>query len=187
MSQVDIREILSTDELLLDEIGRLRIRAWATEVPEIDKNKIWLDETDKCSRHWAVFQDGKIVAGARLSIHLSPHALPESGEYDGLLPAPCPLPIGSLNRLVVAPEARGQGLSRVLDIVRMSAAEEMGCKLVVGATSSGIHRLKQLESLGFVVAGNRKQISIDSIKLTPRIGKVLFCVLPRCIDEVRGE
>ena len=173
-----LREISASDKRMLEQIGRLRVRAWATEVPEVSRTAVWLDEADATARHWIVVLDSVLVGSGRMSIHATLADVPDAGEYEGVFPVPPPTPVASLNRLVVAPEARGLGLSRRLDLARLEAAEDAGCKSVVGATSSGHRRIEQLESLGFVVIGDRCQVTISPVGLRPRPGKVLLYLVP---------
>src|ERR1700677_84161 len=125
---MELREFSHPDEDLLEKIGALRVEAWKTEAPSAADMGTWLDEFDRSARHWAVFDDGVLLASARLTTHASLTDVPESESYLGMFREPPAAPVGSLNRLVVHPSARGQGLSKRLDLVRLEAAGKMGCR-----------------------------------------------------------
>jgi predicted GNAT family N-acyltransferase len=110
----DLLEISPTDKAMLEEIGRLRIRAWATEIPEASTMEKWLDSFDPSSRHWIIKQGDILIASARLSVHESVNQVPDRDSYKGMFRQAPPSPIVSFNRLVVAPSSRGLGLSRRL-------------------------------------------------------------------------
>jgi GNAT superfamily N-acetyltransferase len=150
---MEVREFTSIDEDLLQEIGRLRVEAWRTEVPEAGDMPVWIDEFDPEARHWAIFDHGILVAAARLSLHSHLGEVPDAESYAGLFTAPLPSPIGSLNRLVVHPAARGHGLSKRLDQRRLAAADQAGCRSVILSTASGPRRVAQLQGCGFELIG----------------------------------
>ena len=113
----------------------------------------WTDPWDAVATHWAIWRDNRIVAAARLSIHNRLSELPNAEIFEGVLSGDLPGPIGSLNRLVVAPEMAGQGLSLALDKVRIDHARDCQCLHLVGETYAGMKRMAQLESFGFQRAG----------------------------------
>ena len=150
---MELREFSHLDQDLLEKIGRFRVEAWKTEAPDAAGMETWLDEFDRSARHWAVFDNGILVASARLTMHHSLAELPDAESYVGVFREPPAAPIGSLNRLVVHPSARRQGLSKRLDLVRLEAAEKMGCRSVILSTASGPHRVRQLIGWGFELIG----------------------------------
>jgi hypothetical protein len=178
MADLDVQEISTSDHALIEKIGRLRVRAWETEIPDVVHMGTWLDKFDEVGRHWAVFRDGEPIAAARMTVHQSLADVPEPEVYVGVFPAPLPDPIASINRLVVEPSARGLGLSRKLDLCRIEAAEVCGCRCIVGETPSGIHRVRQLESLGFKNAGGGAPY-FEPMFYASRSSVVLVCFLPR--------
>src|SRR4051812_39912587 len=127
MTDFKILEVPPTDCILIEKIGQLRVRAWATEIPEVVKMGIWLDQFDNVGRHWVVLREGEPIAAARMTINQSLAEVPKPEVYVGVLSEPLPAPIASINRLVVDPSARGLGLSRQLDLCRIEAAEASGC------------------------------------------------------------
>jgi GNAT superfamily N-acetyltransferase len=186
MPEFLLREVPTTDWAMIERIGELRVRAWRTEVPQAADMKTWLDEFDRIARHWAVFNGDNPVAAARLSVHSSLDGVPDAEVFVEFFREPLPTPIASLNRLVVDPTVRGLGLSEKLDGVRMAAAEEMGCGCVIGSTSSGIRRLRQLEKAGFKNAGQGKPYLHPLLCLMPP-PSIIICHLPRPQDENRAS
>jgi len=178
VADIQLLEVSPTNRLLIEKIGRLRVRAWATEIPEVVSLGVWLDHFDETARHWVMLREGEPIAAARLTVHQSLDEVPEPEVYVGVFPDPLPTPIASINRLVVDPSARGLGLSRRLDLCRLDAAEACGCRCVVGETPSGERRVKQLESLGFVNAGGGAPYFAPMFYAS-RSSVVLVCYLPR--------
>lgn len=154
--RIETREFLSPDDGLLQSIGRLRVEAWDTELPEKSGMECWLDEHDIRARHWLAFFNEELVASARLSVHEELDQVPDSESYEGVFAEPPRGPIASLNRLVVHPSARGLGLSKRLDLMRMEAARAMGCRSLVLGTASGPSRVRQLTGWGFQMMGQGK-------------------------------
>ncbi|MEA3188060.1 MAG: hypothetical protein QOD99_1890 [Chthoniobacter sp.] len=150
---MELRELSKIDDPLLQKIGRLRVEAWQTKTSRAAEMETWIDEFDLTARHWVVFQNGLPVAAARLSVHEALEDIPDAESYLGVFRKNPPALIASLNRLVVAPCARGLGLSKRLDVARLRAAEQMGCRSAVLSTASGSGRVKQLVGWGFAVAG----------------------------------
>jgi GNAT superfamily N-acetyltransferase len=178
VDELELREVSPADAVMLQLIGELRVRAWRSEAPVPAAQTTWLDKYDLYSRHWAVFNAGRLVASGRLSVHAAVGELPDAECYIGVFTKLLPAPIASLNRLVVDPSARGRGLSRRLDLARVEAAQEMGCRSVVGATQSGSRRVQQLLEIGFVVIGSGGHFVEMGIPgaLPPT---VMLCSLPR--------
>jgi hypothetical protein len=73
------------------------------------------------------------------------------------------LPVGSINRLVIHPQARRKTLSKKFDIYRLNEAENLGCKTICAwwTSISGNKRLECLKSYGFKLneTTNRKTVS----------------------------
>ena len=144
-------EIDPRDRPLLEKIGRLRVLAWATVLPdEAARVGCWLDEFELTARHWCIFHDGEPVAAARVSFHDRIEDVPDAEVYANLGLALTP-PIASINRLVTHPDFRGRGFSEKLDAVRLAACgDSVAC---VVNTSNYEQRVQQLEALGFVRVG----------------------------------
>jgi len=175
---MELREFSHLDEDLLEQIGRLRVEAWKTEAPSAAGMETWLDEYDRSARHWAVFDGGVLLASARLTTHSTFAEVPDAESYLGVFREPPPPLIGSLNRLVVHPSARGRGLSKRLDLVRLEAAENMGCRSVILSTASGPHRVQQLIGWGFERIGCGPQFQKAPLCYLPP-PTVLLCRFPR--------
>lgn len=145
---------LVSDPSVLEAIYRLRAAAWRARTDLFPGELTqWSDADDQGAMHWAVFgAHGSPIAAARLSTHPSIEQCPGSEVFapwkDDL-----PGPVALLARLVVDVAYAGQGLSRQLDIVRIEAAQKLGCRSVVGSTYAGPKRLRALERLGFRVLG----------------------------------
>ena len=134
---------------ILNRIYRLRVDAWlASGINPVGScSSEWEDEYESHARHWAVFDGERLLAAARLSIHQSLSEVPSSYVFDRLKFEAVP-PIGSINRLVVHPDARGKGLSGKLDCVRVQTAARAGCSVVMAYCLE--ERIKPLEKLRFV-------------------------------------
>jgi polyketide synthase PksL len=147
-------EIDPHDRTLLERIGRLRVLAWSTVMPDATRRTAcWLDEFDPVARHWCIFHDSKPVAAARISVHQRLEEVPDALIYEGVFATPPASPVASFNRLVVHPEHRGGGLSRKLDDVRLKAAISLGCRSIIVVSNVGSSRLGQLRGLGFRTIG----------------------------------
>lgn len=136
----------------LPAIRSLRKEAWAGEPgvpPELAAS--WLagdDPHDRHGLHWVVREGSDIIAAARLCIHPDASELPDCSFYPSA-PFGFAPPIGSLNRLVVHPQYRGCGLSKILDEARFKAAIDCGGQSVIAAVART--QLRSFPSLGFEV------------------------------------
>lgn len=140
-----------TDPQVLEQIYALRVIAWRSKVDVPDGVTQWVDDIDPLSKHWAVIRGNQVVAAARLSVHQLITEVPDPEGYHGVIDF-LPPPIGSMNRLVVHPDFRGRGLSKLLDQGRIEAARKFGCKnLVVSATDQ--KRAAALTAEGFKFCG----------------------------------
>ncbi|NIJ53947.1 GNAT family N-acetyltransferase [Dyadobacter arcticus] len=139
----------------LDEMGALRVLAWKEEQgisPDFFSHKAWLDEDDLRAHHWVIIHNKEIVAAARLSFHKEYSSVPHADLFDAsLLDGFCKGPYASLNRLVVAPQYRGNGFSALLDEARINFAAEQGIKMIIAQPVES--RIKPLEDLGFIYLG----------------------------------
>ena len=164
---------------LLEKVGRLRVLAWSTALPEEAlRVGCWLDEFELVARHWCIFRDGEPVAAARISFHDRLEDVPDAPVYDGLGLTLTP-PIASFNRLVIHPDCRGQRFSRKLDAVRLAICGDAVC--CVAHTEDIARRVRQLETLGFEKVGG----------LVPNPGGTFYAKLPtqplvRCAKLTSG-
>ena len=148
---VTVREVPASAELL-DQIGRLRVRAWATEIAQMPDLDCWIDPIDHAARHFVIHQSERLIGAARLTIHEQLDDVPDAAVYRDLFPAGIPGPIGTLSRLVVDPAARRQGCGTALDRARIEAARRAGCRSLLGS-SSAERRINQLRQHGFDIVG----------------------------------
>jgi GNAT superfamily N-acetyltransferase len=135
----------------MDEIGTLRISSWKNERGvnnEFFSQSSWIDDLDSDSHHWIVVQDQTVVASARMSFHYSYKDIPYTNPvYEDLFDQYGGLPIASINRLVVDPGSRGQGLARLLDEERIAFAIACGAKMITAQPLEG--RVEALKRLNF--------------------------------------
>lgn len=147
-----------------EEIGMLRRKSWETVNgfdPVAFPEHAWIDALDSSAIHWAVFENTKIIASARLGIYNSYNDIPYiemMKPYQSYLN----LPVASLNRLVVSPDSRGRHIAQLLDRVRIEEAKKKMARTVVGQAVSS--RIEWLQSLGFEFIAD-----IGSIKELPNI------------------
>lgn len=158
-----LRETLASDTARLQQIGRLRSRAWQTEASFTGNSDVWLDEYDASAMHFAFFDGEEPVAAARLTVHESVREIPHAEIQDHAFPSEPPLPVAYLSRLVVEPGYRKQGLGTRLDEVRIAKAIELGCGSIV-ARPVDDRRVRQLEALGFTIVGWCKAIQTGPVK-----------------------
>jgi GNAT superfamily N-acetyltransferase len=124
--RLELVEVHYPDRIM--DIGRFRIKGWKNENgidPAFFSNDYWLDDIDQRAFHWIVTHRDRIVASARLSMHDSLDDVP----YAQLLKPRHRLyfenkRLASINRLVVDPEFRREGLSLLLDQVRIDRARD---------------------------------------------------------------
>ena len=66
MEDVLLVEMPASDVVTLSQIGLLRVRAWATLIPEATAMETWLDGFEAVARHWVVFRGQQLVAARPL-------------------------------------------------------------------------------------------------------------------------
>lgn len=139
----------------LDEMGALRVSAWKDEQgisKEFFSHRAWLDGDDLVAHHWIITHHEVIVAAARMTFHKEYSSVPHSDLFDeALLGDYRTGPFASINRLVVAPDYRGNGFSAILDEARIRFAEEQGMRVIIAQPVAS--RIKPLEDLGFMYIG----------------------------------
>lgn len=155
----------------MEEIYRLRVEAWRGQSRLSSGMTHWVDEVDAVARQWAIVHHGVVVGAIRMSLHESLAQLPSAEVYVGVLPSALPPPIASYNRLVVHPDHRGHGLSRVLDLVCLEAARAAGASALVGATGSveaNRRRIEAMKRLGFQELGLGHPVNTSAYEATRR-------------------
>lgn len=138
---------------MLEAIFQLRAQAWRSRFPAFPAMERWSDPLDNGAMHWAVLDDGRPVAAARMTVHADWASLPDCVLADGHVAPDFAGPLASLNRLFVLQSHARLGLSALLDDIRIARAREMGCSHVVGRTNSSAPRLGVLTAKGFVTIG----------------------------------
>jgi predicted GNAT family N-acyltransferase len=170
-SQLQILKISNQDEASMDLIGILRLDVWKQETAVDEKqfpNGRWLEPLDQVAQHWIATINGIIVGAARLSMHATLAENP-----DGYLWVKrgftLPEPVGHFCKLVVKKEARGFGIGRHLNAVRIKQAKEVGAKSII-VTASDQNTLI-LKKMGFLDTGiketfsNRPEMSFNGLQL----------------------
>ena len=64
--------VVVTDGEMMQQIGRLRIKAWLAdgELPSFVRSRdVWLDEHDGHATNLAILRDGHPIAAARICVH----------------------------------------------------------------------------------------------------------------------
>lgn len=153
---VTIEEILPADFSTLDAIGKLRLDVWREEAT-VDESLFpqnrWLESWDEVGRHWVAREHGEMVGAARLTFHLT-----LSDNPDGYLwlreKKTVPVPAAHFCKLVVLSKARGKGVGKQLNEIRLQAAREMGARSILVTASEKNARL--LVPLGFTDTGIRE-------------------------------
>ncbi len=145
---MEIRLLCNIDHAEMAEIGRLRIQVWAGEAdvnPQSLGPEPWIDPIDNGACQWTARDGRRLAAAARMSVHDDPESIPYHAAFQDRLTGPGPY--GAMNRLVVHPDYRGQGLAHQLDCLRLRQASLLGARQVVVVASG--RRVQALEALGF--------------------------------------
>jgi GNAT superfamily N-acetyltransferase len=157
---VDVIEFTAQDAELLSASRKLRAVVWNAQAHvghDIFPTDGWADSHDDHAIHFAIRTgSGEVIAAARLCIHSFMRDFPDYEDIENLLPQLQPLklqpPIGMMNRLVVHPHHQGKGLAKLLDIVRLQKAAEVGCQSMLVEVPE--YRRKAVESIGFNYVGS---------------------------------
>jgi GNAT superfamily N-acetyltransferase len=142
------RELTAAFEI--EAAQRLRYAVWRSKGVAIHhaEREIIADHHDKHAIHWGVFHGDQLVGAARLCFH---DKLAEAPDAEMFVSADIPLPVASMNRLVVLKSYRGQGIGRLLDQVRIQKARELGARTVLAAPVKVVARERSLTERGFQV------------------------------------
>lgn len=147
---LEITEVRYPNQII--EIGKFRIRGWKNEKgvnPAFFAKDLWLDDLDRYARHWIATVNHTLVAVSRLSFHDSLHDVPYAHllkpehrqHFDNRR-------LASINRLVVAPDYRGQGLAGQMDRIRIECAAREAEVMIAFPQLS---RIESLQRKGFVL------------------------------------
>jgi len=145
-SSVSLYELTTPAEIALAQ--RLRYSVWRAEGAVIHnpETELIADYHDQHASHWGVFDGDLLVAAARLCLHANLHDAPDGQMFTG---ADLPVPVASMNRLVVLKTHRGLGIGGRLDRVRIQKAKEWKARTVIIAPAYTLARRQSLEGLGF--------------------------------------
>jgi GNAT superfamily N-acetyltransferase len=142
-------DVLSTHDAR-EEMYSLRFQAWSTRrdlTPEHPDGRL-TDEHDKTSVHFGIREQWKLAAAASIHITSNPKDVPEA-EAIGRYLEGCEPPYQMLRRLVVDPDARGQGYASALDKARVNYLLKLTDKGTALVIISDPRRLPKLFRLGF--------------------------------------
>jgi ribosomal protein S18 acetylase RimI-like enzyme len=159
--KVAVKEITcDEDGDWLRKIGKFRYDLWNKETVvnhSLFPDGLWIEEADYRARHWVAIDEetDDLLGVAILTFHLTLADNPDGyiwireGWQDRI-----PLPAAHLCKLAVSDRARGLGIGKSLNEVRINAAKEMGAKSVLVTASEANSRL--LKAFGFVDTGVRE-------------------------------
>jgi predicted GNAT family N-acyltransferase len=145
--------LVQDQETLNEILYKLRIETWVSMGVFNEgefKPEDFVDEHDHHAFHWAIKDDSRIVAAARMCVHNSLNDLPDADSYENIS-SEIKTPIASFNRLVVTPDFQKNGISKMLDKVRIKKAVELECKTIMINVPQ--NRIKSLLVEGFEVLG----------------------------------
>jgi GNAT superfamily N-acetyltransferase len=146
-----VREITNTS--WVPRTFGLRFEVWNAEtslLPQVREQEAITDEHDAHARHWAAFRGDEMIASARMCVHRNQEDTPDAPAFSEVC---LPVPVATVNRLVVHPSARNRGLGSNLHQYRIEAAIKDGARCVVGTFPGG--RIASLERLGFRLTGQQ--------------------------------
>jgi len=172
---MNIEPVEFNDLETLNRICRFRVRVWLSAGMQREDflSGDLKDEHEEHARHWIVRDGERLLASARMCVHKSLANVPNANVYENL-GLELLGPFGSINRLVIDPQARGLGLSKQLDKARLRAAVNAECKSIVAwwTPISGNLRLRVLERHGF------QRVATPSPRSAPPFGEVVVLFLP---------
>jgi GNAT superfamily N-acetyltransferase len=172
------KPFLVQDQDTLNQIlYKLRIETWLPmgvfKEGEL-KPEDFVDEHENHAYHWAIKKDNRVIAAARMCVHNSLADIPDANLFKNINKE-LKIPIASFNRLVVTPDFQKNGLSKLLDHIRVQKALELKCKTIVIHVSNNI-RIKPLLEQQFEILGSFNEKSghswLDNI--TSKFGQTIL-------------
>ena len=121
-----IRQVGIDEKELLQEIFKLRVTC-RQEQGFITFDKFpngWFDESDYTAHHFSVFDNNKLIASSRIIFYANIQQHPYFPAFENLKNLPDKSAISYLSRIVVLPEYRKQGISKMLVDTREKFASE---------------------------------------------------------------
>jgi len=145
-SSISLRELATEAEIA--SAHRLRYAVWQAEGAVIHhpEQEMIVDHHDGHACHWGVFDEGLLVAAARLCLHSD---ICEAPDGEMFADRGLPTPVASMNRLVVSRTHRGLGIASKLDGVRIQKAMEWRAATLIVAPVLNLARRQSLERQGF--------------------------------------
>lgn len=135
---------------LLNDIVKLRLEIWKGQGIDLKKIGHVLDRVDDDAYHIVCFQDHRLVAAGRVSLHQTGQSMPDFNNFSPWITED-DFPAAFLNRLIVHRQFRGQGIAKEIDKARLKfVADNAINKVFVEATGS---RVKWLKTIGFKILG----------------------------------
>jgi GNAT superfamily N-acetyltransferase len=126
----------------------LRFAVWTAEGVDVryPATKKIACSHDHHSVHWGAFDGDRLIGSARLCVHANVEEAP-----DGHLFAhhQIPLPVASLNRLVLEKAYRGLGIGKALDHVRVEFARRARVRALLATAVSRESRILAFRKMGF--------------------------------------
>jgi len=147
---IEIRQL--SDSASIESSQALRYEVWSAAGAVLrgeGTGKI-ADALDGSSFHWGAYANGRLVASARLSIHSEIEDAPDGFLFTAF---PTPLPVASINRMVVLPEYRRLGIARGIDALRIQKARENRCRTIIAGPVKENATIARLKSYGFIFIG----------------------------------
>ena len=142
-----------TDNNFLKTISKFRVDIWNYENSEfcdVLGCDYMFEGLDFSSEHYVVISEGRLAAAARLSFHSKFETIPDWNTFSNLHQL-LRFPVGAINRMVVHPDFRGRGFSKILTAIRLKRCQEEGMKSVACLAIG--NRKKTLLKAGFCFYG----------------------------------
>ena len=148
-SELCVRRLISEAEIARSQ--ELRFRVWSEQegviLPISSRGRL-KDPLDSRAVHWGAFVEDQMVGSARLTLHDSVLDAPDAHLFGAVQ---LPVPVGSMNRLVIDAAYRGKRIAEKLDDTRISFSRQQGAKalLITPVIRGSGRRIEALSTLGF--------------------------------------